>query len=312
MTEPARQTFPVKVLLGRLEQGATAPWSSYLPDHLRPKGVSAKVFETSGSASSSKAKAEAKPQKKEYSPVGITVLGRVWEYSQDAAGCREVQHAIDVADEETQLRIAAELQDHVWDAASCPHANHVLQKCILALHPRHSQFILDVLMRQRLASQAARHKYACRIVQRLIERCPLEQTIGLLRCLIADVLPISCHAYGNYVIQHILQHSSLQGELCAALEEHLANLSSDVYGAAAVSCAMTTATQASRLSLAKAIMQEPSVLIRLACSRHGHAAAREVLQVVEGPDRTLALRILQHNQNRLQRSRYGRIVAGIH
>eukprot|EP00438_Fugacium_kawagutii_P036014 Skav228980 [mRNA] locus=scaffold671:277469:278212:- [translate_table: standard] len=110
-----RQTFPVKVLLGRLEQGATAPWSSYLPDHLRPKGVSAKVFEQS-LAASAKAKAETKPAKKEYSPVGITVLGRVWEYSQDAAGCREVQHAIDIADEEIQLRIAAELQDH----AACP------------------------------------------------------------------------------------------------------------------------------------------------------------------------------------------------
>lgn len=157
MSEPARQTFPVKVLLGRLEQGSTAPWSSYLPDHLRPKGVTPKVFEASTSASS-KAKAEVKPPKKEYSPMGISVLGRVWEYSQDAAGCREVQHAIEVADEDIQLRIAAELQDHVtwlqvfkalkshvifnslvfkislskvWDAACCPHANHVLQKCIL-------------------------------------------------------------------------------------------------------------------------------------------------------------------------------------
>ena len=36
------------------------------------------------------------------------------------------------------------------------------------------------------------------------------------------------------------------------------------------------------------VSKEPSVLIRLACSRHGHAAAREVLQVVEGPDRTNA------------------------
>ena len=112
MSEPARQTFPVKVLLGRLEQGSTAPWSSYLPDHLRPKGVTPKVFEASASASS-KAKAEVKPPKKEYSPMGISVLGRVWEYSQDAAGCREVQHAIEVADEDIQLRIAAELQDHV-------------------------------------------------------------------------------------------------------------------------------------------------------------------------------------------------------
>ena len=33
-------------------------------------------------------------------------------------------------------------------------------------------------------------------------------------------------------------------------------------------------------------IEEPSVLVRLACSRHGHGAAREVLQVLEGSDRT--------------------------
>lgn len=76
--------------------------------------------------------------------------------------------------------------------------------------------------------------------------------VNMRRHLIADALPISCHAYGNYatclseapfvhalvctsvfvllreaswkillaeVMQHIIQHSSLQGELCHALEE---------------------------------------------------------------------------------------------
>lgn len=102
--EGARHSFPVKVLLGRLEQGAAAPWSSFLPDHLRPKGVSPKVFE---------AKSKAAPKKADYTAVGISVIGRVWELSQDAAGCREVQLAIDNADEEQRLRIGAELYHHV-------------------------------------------------------------------------------------------------------------------------------------------------------------------------------------------------------
>ncbi|CAK9081482.1 unnamed protein product [Durusdinium trenchii] len=307
----ARQTFPVKVLLGRLEQGGAAPWSSFLPDHLRPKEVSAKVFHES--ASSVKAKAEPKPRRGDYTPVGISVFGRVWEYSQDAAGCREVQLAIEMADEENRLRIVAELHDHVWDAACCPHANHVLQKCILVMHHSNVQFIVDVLVRQQLVSQAARHKYACRIVQRLIERCPAEQTTHVLQALIRDAQLISCHAYGNYVMQHVLQHSSdsVQEELCGVLEEHLPALSSDVYGAAVVSCAMSTARHPCRVALARAILKEPSVLVRLACSRHGHGAARDVLQVLEGTDRTQALRILHQHQNRLQRCRYGRIVAGI-
>eukprot|EP00913_Durusdinium_trenchii_P007705 g7237.t3 len=82
-------------------------------------------------------------------PCSVTRLGD---------GCREVQLAIEMADEESRWRIAAELQDHVWDAACGPHANHVLQKCILVMHPNHVQFIVDVLVRQQLVSQAARHK----------------------------------------------------------------------------------------------------------------------------------------------------------
>jgi len=307
-----RQTFPMIVLLGRLEQGAAAPWSSFLPDHLRPKGVTAKVFEQTASKDvRAKSSQESKAQKSEYAPLGIQVIGKVWEYSQDPIGCREVQHAIETADANTLAGIAAELHDHVWDATCCPHANHVLQRCIAALFPEDLQFIVDVLTKERLAVQAARHKYGCRIVQRLIEHCSSVQIEGLLRSLLAEVPLVSCHAYGNYVMQHILQHSPLQSEVCQALEEHLNALSSDQYGAAVVSCAMTSASRPSRLSLARAILKEPSVLIRLACSRHGHPAAREVVEVLDSPDRMEALRILGTNQTRLLRSRYGRIVAGM-
>ncbi|CAK9049647.1 unnamed protein product [Durusdinium trenchii] len=246
----ACQPFPVKVLLGRLEQDS-APWSSFLPDDLRPKQVSAKVFYESAST---KAQAEATTRRGDYTPVGISVFGRVWEYSQDAAGCREVQLAIEMADEESRWRIAAELQDHVWDAACGPHANHVLQKCILVMHPNHVQFIVDVLVRQQLVSQAARHKYACRIVQRLIERCPAKQTRHILEALTRDAQSISCHAYGNYVIQHVLQHCvDSVPNLCRVLEEHLPALSSDVYGAAVVSCAMSTARSHRCLSAWRAV-----------------------------------------------------------
>ena len=112
-----RQTFPMKVLLGRLEQGAAAPWSSFLPDHLRPKGVTAKVFEQTASKDvRAKSSQESKAQKSEYAPLGIQVIGKVWEYSQDPIGCREVQHAIETADANTLAGIAAELHDH----APCP------------------------------------------------------------------------------------------------------------------------------------------------------------------------------------------------
>ena len=113
----------MKVLLGRLEQGAATPWSSFLPDHLRPKGVTAKVFEQAvPNDAKSKSSQECKAPKSEYTPLGLRVVGKVWEYSQDPIGCREVQYAIETADEKTVAQIATELRDHVpWFAVSgCP------------------------------------------------------------------------------------------------------------------------------------------------------------------------------------------------
>merc|ERR1719436_1102020 len=51
--------------------------------------------------------------------------GRVWELSQDAAGCREIQRAFDSAATEVDREmLAAELRGHVYEALRCPHANY--------------------------------------------------------------------------------------------------------------------------------------------------------------------------------------------
>ena len=67
---------------------------------------------------------------------GMTNLaGRVWELSQDSKGCRDVQLAIEQATDELRRLLVAEVAGHVLDAMRCPHANHVLQKCITSSRP---------------------------------------------------------------------------------------------------------------------------------------------------------------------------------
>merc|ERR1719343_1869951 len=108
--------------------------------------------------------------------------GRVWSLARDAQGCREVQNALEAArTEEERLAIAMELQSHVWDAMRCPHANYVLQKSIALLKPLSSQFIIDEIVRKgaRAVAQAAKHKYGCRIIQRLLEHCKTAQVRDL-------------------------------------------------------------------------------------------------------------------------------------
>lgn len=59
-----------------------------------------------------------------------------------------------------------------------------------------------------MIQQAARHKYGCRIVQRLLEHGPADQVTDLIDCLLEDAINICAHPYGNYVIQNLLDQST--------------------------------------------------------------------------------------------------------
>merc|ERR1712218_69696 len=91
----------------------------------------------------------------------------------------------------------------------CPHANHVLQKCITLLQPDDVQFIVDELLgRDGLMVQATKHRYGCRIVQQLLKRCPSEQVERIVEVLLSDALALSCHPFGNFVMQCLLEHGT--------------------------------------------------------------------------------------------------------
>ena len=52
----------------------------------------------------------------------------------------------------------------------------------------------------------SRHLYGCRVIQRLIEQCDPEQLEVVYSNVLADCALLMKNAYGNYVIQHVLEH----------------------------------------------------------------------------------------------------------
>eukprot|EP00443_Scrippsiella_acuminata_P031154 CAMPEP_0115354862 /NCGR_PEP_ID=MMETSP0270-20121206/98810_1 /TAXON_ID=71861 /ORGANISM="Scrippsiella trochoidea, Strain CCMP3099" /LENGTH=190 /DNA_ID=CAMNT_0002777219 /DNA_START=42 /DNA_END=611 /DNA_ORIENTATION=- len=92
-----------------------------------------------------------------------------WKLSRDQDGCRVVQQALEEADsDEARSALVETLRGHVWEAALCPHANHVLQKYIVTMKPAACQFMVDELAQRGPAgsSKLARHKYGYRVFQR--------------------------------------------------------------------------------------------------------------------------------------------------
>lgn len=216
----------------------------------------------------------------------MDVFGRVWELSSEAEGCRHVQAALEACGEgqDVQFALVAELKGHVWEAIRCPHANYVLQRCITALHTDASQFILVEVLQHGpgAVAQVARHRFGCRVLERLLERYSKAKLRPLVEELMAEAVALAKHAYGNYVIQHALKHgpSDQRQRLTEILEHHLPVLASDRFGSAVLVRALSTGDVSARLAFARRATATQGLLAALARSRHGYAATRIVLQLL--------------------------------
>jgi len=245
-------------------------------------------------------------------PLPGAVLGQVWRLSQTADGSRQVQDALDAAGgAHTQVAIADELRGHVAKALRCPHANHVLQKLIDTGAPEEVRFISEELLaRPGLVSQAARHRYGCRVIQHLLQRCPLEMVSQLVQALLADCLALCCHPFGTYVVQNLLQRGTVGQRCCAgrALEAHAAHLPRSRAGCGVLVVAMEHLAREDAVRLARAVIQEANVLESLPLVRQGSLAALRMLRVLPGPEAFEARARLEAARPALRSSRYGREV----
>jgi len=70
--------------------------------------------------------------------------------------------------------------------------------------PKHLQFIIDAFKGQVFALST--HPYGCRVIQRILEHCTIEQTMPILDELHSQTERLVQDQYGNYVIQHVLEH----------------------------------------------------------------------------------------------------------
>lgn len=320
----AEQPLPMWSLLKRLGSSTQAPpWSVYLPERLRPldqrcvysassyKDVAA--FECGPQSAFSDGLPSPRRRALRTKLDNLMVAGRVWTLSQEAHGCRQVQEALDHADSNAQRdAYADELRGHILEAARCPHANHVLQKCIVTLPALSLQFVLDEIMEGNI-SKLACDKYGCRIVQRMVECCPTPQVEGLVDRLISDVAVLAGHPYGNYVVQVLLKHGTDEQRERAtlALATNLRGIIEKSHGCAVMSTALSYGEVSHRQVLARRLLGEPGLLVFLAGTKYGHAAALRALEVLEGEDLKRALQSLDAEADALRESRYGREVVDL-
>jgi len=247
--------------------------------------------------------------------VPLDLKGQVWTLARSAKGSRDVQQALDDTDsDDVRVVLASELRTHVWTAIKCRHANHVLQKCISTMRQQDFQFIIDELLHMggpMAVGTAARHRYGCRVLQRLFEHCSSTQLEGIVENLLLDAVELCTHTWGVYVMQHLFEHGAEShiAKLSQILTEHAATLGADELAPSVFSKAFTYASSEDRIALAHELIAQPVLLSTMGCLRHGYVAVKEVLDLVDHQARWCAIDDLRSQMHVLMSTRYGRRLA---
>lgn len=143
--------------------------------------------------------------------------GHVLSLSLQMYGCRVVQKALEVIGTEQQAKLVAELDSHVLKCIKDQNGNHVIQKVIEQVPPQLVMFVVDTFHGK--VCSLATHPYGCRVIQRILEHCSqwtnrsnasedpgIAAQLSVLNELLSETPRLVQDQYGNYVVQHVLEH----------------------------------------------------------------------------------------------------------
>lgn len=215
----------------------------------------------------------------------ITALaGRVRHLSFDSAGCRAVQLALEVANLKCAEGLAVELRGHVYSAITSPHANYVVQKIIEVLPAKSCGFVAQELLGA--ARQAARHRYACRILCRLIEHHAGgvnadEGTEALIEEILNSINELCRNNYGHHVVNSVIENGPpiQRLKIAKAIHADMFGLARNRNASYVIGRALSYCDATEKRLLVNELLEGPEGLVPLAWSQYGCCVVRALLRM---------------------------------
>lgn len=143
-----------------------------------------------------------------------TVSTRLVNASLNLHGTRSVQKIVELCtiDEEksdggSNEETAADVLTKALTPAAArlcidSHGNHVIQRILLKLGHKHSKFVFDAVAES--VGDVARHRHGCCVIQRCLDSPPGPARSNLVCRIVDKSLELMQDAYGNYVVQYVL------------------------------------------------------------------------------------------------------------
>jgi len=243
--------------------------------------------------------------------VAERLVNNVLRLSMHAHGCRVIQRAFESVNLEDQIIFAKELRSHVIQCIEDQNGNHVIQKMIERMPPARIQFIVDAL--QGSIQRMAAHCYGCRIIQRLMEHSsPSLQLDPILAELSRNIPQLIQDQYGNYVIQHMLEHGRTDDRrlILNIVASQIWILSCHKFASNVVEKAIIVSTPDERTPLLEAIVGHPldvnPPLFTMMRDRYGNYIVQRLLELGHESQKKVLLRRLKDQVHVLKKFTYGK------
>lgn len=203
-------------------------------------------------------------------------------------GCRVIQKVLGAGGGLPLEKLVASLAAHTKELYESPNGNHVLARiCEVmpgsALCPIISQLMDPGPNKDRGPKLVARHRFGCRILERLIEHCPEPAIRELLDEVMDDSVALSRHPFGNFVIQHIIEHGSTKqkDKVMKQLIPVMSALAMHRTASHVVQRALDYSEEAQKQAVVEALVRAPAgpSLLDVSCNRYGAFVLEQIASV---------------------------------
>lgn len=158
--------------------------------------------------------------------------------------------------------------------------------------------------------ELACHPYGCRIVQRILEYCTLAQTESLLGQLLVSTDHLLLDQYGNYVIQHILDHglAANKSRIVSRIEGRVLILSQHKFASNVVEKCVSNATCEERSRLVTEVCQDDSYLGALIKDQYGNYVVQKMIDTATDNDLAVLMDKIKIHSASLHKFSYGKYI----
>jgi len=213
----------------------------------------------------------------------------------DEIESRAMQVALETLEEKGQSDDARDLawglKTHVEEAYKCKNANFLIEKIIIQMPGETANFVIEELLPT--AVEAARHRYGCRILCRILEHMRGDKKSQLVENILIDVKSLIRHNFGFHVIEHIVEFGSQKQQSIVA-EALLAELPDGAKYRNASYLIEKVLKFCSDDVQHKIIHKVQQHLQELATQKCGRYVVMELLKLPEGKSRPVVEELLPH------------------